>query len=281
MSDHVWEKLEAWLQYFADLRLDPFFRDRRPLGSRPLVSSRERRAPASPEPAGSRRTVPPVEQEGAADALERPVASVGNLFALADRIPDDSLERIRADIGDCTRCKLHRSRTQIVFGDGNPHAELVFVGEGPGEEEDRQGLPFVGRAGQLLNQMIQAMGLERRQVYICNVVKCRPPGNRTPEKDEVNTCLPFLERQLSVIRPKVIVCLGSVAVQALMGVHRPMSELRGKWFDYRGMRLLATYHPAYLLRNPAAKRDVWSDLQKVMAVLGLRTPRRPPSTPAR
>jgi DNA polymerase len=187
-----------------------------------------------------------------------------------NKIPGDSLPKILADIGDCTRCKLHRGRTKLVFGDGNSKADLVFVGEGPGRDEDAQGLPFVGRAGKLLTQMIEAMGLQRKDVYICNVVKCRPPENRTPEKDEVETCSPFLLRQLDAIAPKVIVCLGSVAAQSLLQTNRGISHFRGEWRDFRGRKLLATYHPAYLLRNPSAKGEVWKDLQKVMAVLGLQ-----------
>jgi DNA polymerase len=193
------------------------------------------------------------------------------LFEAINKIPDDSLPKIHADLGnDCTRCKLHRGRTKLVFGDGNPKAELVFVGEGPGRDEDQQGLPFVGRAGKLLTQMIEAMGLQRKDVYICNVVKCRPPENRTPEKDEVETCSPFLLRQLDAIAPKVIVCLGSIAAQTLLETNRGISHFRGEWMDFRGTKLMATYHPAYLLRNPSAKGEVWKDLQKVMAVLGLQ-----------
>jgi DNA polymerase len=203
-----------------------------------------------------------------------PVAQGPSLFEAAERIEGDSLERIRADLGECTRCKLCRGRRNIVFGDGSATAELVFVGEGPGHEEDVQGLPFVGRAGKLLTQMIEAMGLERRDVYICNVVKCRPPENRTPERDEIATCSPFLLRQLEAIRPKVIVCLGSVAAQTLLGTNRSISHYRGEWLDFRGARLMATYHPAYLLRNPGAKGDVWKDLQKVMAALGLSGKKR-------
>jgi DNA polymerase len=157
-----------------------------------------------------------------------------------------------------------------VFGDGNPKAELVFVGEGPGADEDAQGLPFVGRAGKLLTQMIEAMGLQRKDVYICNVVKCRPPENRTPEEEEISTCSPFLLRQLEVIAPKVIVCLGAVAFKTLLKTNRGISQFRGQWLDFRSSKLMATYHPAYLLRNPTAKGEVWKDLQKVMAVLGLR-----------
>ena len=198
------------------------------------------------------------------------VPASASLFEAMNKVADDSLLKIRTDLGDCTRCKLHRGRTNLVFGDGNPKAELVFVGEGPGRDEDEQGLPFVGRAGKLLTQMIEAMGLQRKDVYICNVVKCRPPENRTPERDEVDTCSPFLLRQLDTIAPKVIVCLGSVAAQTLLETNRGISHFRGEWLEFRGRKLMATYHPAYLLRNPSAKSEVWKDLQKVMAVLGLQ-----------
>ena len=192
-----------------------------------------------------------------------------------ERIEGDTLESIRADIGsNCTRCKLHKGRTKIVFGVGNPKAELVFVGEGPGRDEDAQGEPFVGRAGKLLTQMIEAMGLRREDVYIANVVKCRPPENRLPEKDEIETCSPYLMRQLAVIQPKVICCLGSCSSQTLLQTTQGISRFRGEWFDFRGSKLIATYHPAYLLRNPAAKSEVWKDLQKVMVVLGLKPKRR-------
>ncbi len=206
-------------------------------------------------------------------SLPLPVLAGPSLFDAADKIVDDTLLRIREDLGDCTRCKLHKNRHSIVFGDGNPRAELVFVGEGPGADEDAQGLPFVGRAGKLLTQMIEAMGLQRKDVYICNVVKCRPPENRLPEDDEIKTCSPFLLRQLDVIAPKVIVCLGAVAAKTLLQTNRGISQFRGQWLEYRGSKLLATYHPAYLLRNPNAKGEVWKDLQKVMAVLGLQVKR--------
>jgi DNA polymerase len=192
-----------------------------------------------------------------------------------ERIENDSLDRIRTDIGsNCTRCKLHKARTNIVFGVGNPKAQLVFVGEGPGRDEDEQGEPFVGRAGKLLTQMIEAMGLKRSDVYICNVVKCRPPENRLPEKDEISTCSPYLLRQLGVIQPKVICCLGSCSAQTMLQTTQGISRFRGEWFDYHGSKLIATYHPAYLLRNPPAKGEVWKDLQKVMAVLGLELPKK-------
>jgi DNA polymerase len=187
--------------------------------------------------------------------------------------PAAALRIIREDIGDCTRCKLHKlGRKQIVFGVGDPRAELMFVGEGPGADEDEQGEPFVGRAGQLLNNMIKAMGIERKDVYIGNVVKCRPPANRTPERDECETCIPFLLRQIAVIQPKVIVALGAVAAKNLLAIQAPMSELRGRWYEFRGSKLAVTYHPAFLLRDPRQKGEAWKDLQMVMKELGLKPP---------
>jgi uracil-DNA glycosylase family 4 len=211
-----------------------------------------------------------------ASALKLPAAprvvlppSKTALFDATEKISGDSLLKIRDDIGDCTRCKLHKGRNKIVFADGNPKAKLVFVGEGPGRDEDMQGLPFVGRAGKLLTSMIEAMGLQRQDVYICNVVKCRPPENRLPEPDEIKTCSPFLLRQLDVVDPKVIVALGACAAQTLLQTTRGISHFRGQWQEFGGRKLMATYHPAYLLRNPPAKADVWTDLQMVMAELGL------------
>lgn len=185
-----------------------------------------------------------------------------------------ALRFIRADIGDCTRCRLHKGRTNLVFGVGNVNAELMFIGEGPGADEDAQGEPFVGRAGQLLNNMISAMGLKREDVYIANVVKCRPPGNRTPEKDECDTCSPFLMRQIEVIRPKVIVALGAVAAKNLLAVNDSMANLRGRWYDFKDSKLLVTYHPAYLLRDPRQKKEAWKDLQMAMKFLGLNPPKK-------
>jgi len=177
----------------------------------------------------------------------------------------ETLEDIRTDLGDCHRCGLSSGRRYIVFGSGEPKARLVFIGEGPGYEEDRQGEPFVGAAGQLLTKIIHAIGLTRDKVYICNVVKCRPPGNRNPLPDEIARCLPFLKRQLSSIRPAVICTLGSVATQALLDVETPISRLRGRFHDYRGVPVMPTYHPAYLLRSPERKRDVWEDMKQVMS----------------
>jgi uracil-DNA glycosylase family 4 len=179
----------------------------------------------------------------------------------------ETLDSIRLDIGDCQRCKLAPTRTNIVFGSGNPHAELVFVGEAPGFDEDQQGLPFVGRAGQLLTKIIESINLKREDVYICNVLKCRPPDNRNPEPDEVAACNPFLRRQLAAIRPKVVCCLGTFAAQTVLQVAAPISKLRGKFFDMDGMRVIATFHPAYLLRSPDKKREVWEDMKQIRAEL--------------
>jgi DNA polymerase len=181
-----------------------------------------------------------------------------------------ALQAIRDEIGDCRRCKLCERRTQVVFGVGNPNAALMFVGEGPGEDEDRKGEPFVGRAGQLLTDIItRGMGLERRDVYIANVVKCRPPGNRNPEPDEIAACQPFLFRQIESVSPQVVVALGKFAAQTLLETATPISKLRGRWFPFRGRKLMPTFHPSYLLRNPADKKLVWEDVKLVMAELGL------------
>jgi DNA polymerase len=187
--------------------------------------------------------------------------------------PVQALRMIREDIGDCTRCKLSKQgRKQIVFGVGNPNADLMFIGEAPGADEDIQGEPFVGRAGQLLTNMIKAMGITREDVYIANIIKCRPPGNRQPERDECETCSPFLMRQIEVVKPKVIVALGAVAAKTLLAVSAPMSELRGRWFDFKGTKLAVTYHPAFLLRDPRQKKETWKDLQMVMRELGMPLP---------
>jgi DNA polymerase len=178
----------------------------------------------------------------------------------------NSLEDIRRDLGDCTRCGLHRMRRHIVYGSGDPNARLVFVGEGPGRDEDLRGEPFVGAAGALLTRIIEAIRLSRDQVYICNVVKCRPPGNRDPEPEEVSACLPFLKRQIEAIKPQFIVTLGAVAARTLLETNLPVSRLRGRFHDWNGIRLLPTYHPAYLLRSPEKKRDVWEDMKLLMGV---------------
>lgn len=204
-----------------------------------------------------------------APATKRAAAATPMSEALARDEPAgaEGLRLIRDEIGDCRRCRLCEKRTQVVFGVGDPAARLMFVGEGPGADEDAQGEPFVGRAGQLLTKMIEAMGLKRSQVYIANVVKCRPPENRTPLPDEVATCSPFLFRQIAAIRPRVIVCLGTPSAQAVLGTRETITRLRGTFRDVGGVRVMPTFHPAYLLRNPAAKREVWDDLKQVMAAL--------------
>lgn len=179
----------------------------------------------------------------------------------------ENLEDIRSDLGDCRRCVLADGRTHLVFGEGHPQADLVFVGEGPGFEEDRSGQPFVGPAGQLLSRIIEAMHLSRDRVYICNVVKCRPPENRNPSPEEIGACRPFLERQLAAVRPKVICALGAVAARTLLDTDVPISALRGRFHDYRGIKVMPTFHPSYLLRNPDQKREVWEDVKKIMALL--------------
>ena len=289
VPESLQKKIEERLKYYEDLGITLFYRDR--VGEPRLdekgtpdkvVATRTAAAeenslpkPKIEVPAPPRITTPtPTKVTTSAPAIPVIAPLGASLFDAVNQVQDDTLLKIREDMGDCTRCKLHKGRNKIVFGDGNPKAELVFIGEGPGADEDAQGLPFVGRAGKLLTQMIEAMGLQRKDVYICNVVKCRPPENRLPEKDEITTCSPFLMRQLDVIKPKVICCLGSCAAQTLLQTTQGISKFRGEWFDLRGAKLIATYHPAYLLRNPPAKSEVWKDLQKVMAVLGLQPRKR-------
>ena len=283
-SEALQDKLSKRLSYYDDIGIKLFYRNRAAgLSSQSLAEESATTTICQEEtlPKTPRKPTLPAAPPVAVSAPQRigilPPAPKASLFDSINKIADDTLLKIRTDLGECTRCKLHSTRNKIVFGDGNPKADLVFVGEGPGRDEDMQGLPFVGRAGKLLTQMIEAMGLQRKDVYICNVVKCRPPENRTPERDEVSTCSPFLMRQLDTIAPKVIVCLGSIAAQTLLETNRGISHFRGEWLEFRGRRLLATYHPAYLLRNPAAKADVWKDLQKVMAVLGLEVKKGKPA----
>jgi uracil-DNA glycosylase family 4 len=229
---------------------------------------------------------PQEEMTARKSAIARTVAEIATAkpeHGVAD--PAAALTLIREDLGDCTRCKLYKARTKIVFGVGNPRAELMFVGEGPGADEDAQGEPFVGRAGQLLNNMIKAMGLRREEVYIANVVKCRPPSNRQPEPDECDTCSPFLMRQIAVIKPKVVVALGATAAKNLLAMNSSLGELRGRFYDFKpggapldpswpGARLAVTYHPAYLLRDPRQKGEAWKDLQMVMKYLGIEPPKK-------
>lgn len=236
------DQINAHLQFAADLGVDGVSRDpvwrARSAETPPTASVAARAEPAAAEPA--------------------------RLYANAA----EALVAVRTDIGDCTRCKLHgQGRKQIVFGVGNPNADLMFVGEAPGGDEDIQGIPFVGRAGQLLTKIIEAIDLRRDEVYIANVIKCRPPGNRNPEQDEVETCEPFLFQQIDIIKPKVIVALGTFAARALLRTLDPISRLRGRIYEYRGAKLIPTFHPAYLLRNPSSKREVWEDMKLVRKLL--------------
>jgi len=200
-------------------------------------------------------------------------ATPGPSSMTSPKLPVLSLEEVRAQMGECTLCKLHKGRHTIVFGVGNPKARLMFVGEAPGEDEDLKGEPFVGKAGQLLTKMIEAMGMRREDVYICNTVKCRPPNNRNPEPDELAACEPFLKGQLASVKPEVIVTLGKFAAQALLREQTPITRLRGQWRAYEGIPVMPTFHPAYLLRSPQEKSKVWDDLQQVMKKLGLERKR--------
>ena len=247
------------IRYYNELGIYDFYR-------------RETQAFIQPQPE-EREPLP--KTKAAAVVSESEEVLIRPESAIAD--PARALLAIREDIGDCTRCRLHKQgRKQIVFGVGNPWAELMFIGEAPGADEDIQGEPFVGRAGQLLNNMIKAMGLRREEIYIANIIKCRPPGNRTPERDECETCSPFLMRQIAAISPKVLVALGAVAAKTLLAINAPMSELRGHWYDFRGTKLAVTYHPAFLLRDPRQKKEAWKDLQMVMKELGLKAPAKSP-----
>ncbi len=232
---------------------------------------------------------PPMLPKNALDFLDKKMGTPAHPFAPpkakgrppretpVDKPTDtrfQSLETLRTHIGDCRRCGLHKDRHNLVFGEGDPNAKLVFVGEGPGFDEDREGRPFVGKSGKLLTRIIEnGMGLTRDAVYICNVVKCRPPGNRDPNPDEIKICLPFLKSQLDIIKPRVICCLGRVACQALFGINFKITSERGKWQTYEGIPLMPTFHPAYLLRNASAKRPVWDDIKKIMQKLDLEVGR--------
>ncbi len=263
------------VRYYNELGIYDFYR------REPILTSLDtmQDAPILEDP-----SVQPEEREQmtprSKTAMALPVSPEDELFEITNSKPEPgvtdpvrALRLIREDLGDCTRCRLHKQgRKQIVFGVGNPNAELMFIGEAPGADEDQQGEPFVGRAGQLLNNMIKAMGLRREEVYIANIIKCRPPGNRTPERDECETCSPFLMRQIATIKPKAIVALGAVAAKTLLAINAPMSDFRGRWFDFRGTKLAVTYHPAFLLRDPRQKKETWKDLQMVMKELGMAVP---------
>ncbi len=279
------QPVRAWVEYFRDLGVHDFYRRGEPV----TVPATEGNSDSSIEiaaVAASTSEEIPVESVAAQESIAADVSepmplklvSFNNLAPLpAGPVPvaerPAALKAIQQEIGDCTRCSLaYAGRHKIVFADGSPAARLMFVGEGPGADEDAQGLPFVGKAGQLLNNMIAAMGLSREEVYIANIVKCRPPGNRVPEPVEANTCSQFLLRQMDVVQPQVVVALGSTAATYLLGVKQSLSSLRGRWHKCRGAKLAVTYHPAFLLRDPRQKAEAWKDLQMVMAELGLKAP---------
>jgi uracil-DNA glycosylase family 4 len=289
------EALLARVRFYRDLGLTEFYR--RPVDSALLgeleaesISSQAHEpdsaqnlgAPSSPrffaermgdhEPQRASVFQPSTQEEPPIPSRKPFPAQPGIAAAVPAADRTVALKMIREDIGDCTRCALHKGRNKIVFGDGSSTARLMFVGEGPGADEDAQGIPFVGKAGQLLNNMIAAMGLKREDVYIANVVKCRPPGNRTPEPDEANTCSPFLFQQIDVIRPEVLVALGATAATYLLGQRQPLAGLRGRIHAFRGSKLIVTYHPAFLLRDPRQKKEAWADLQIAMRELGLQLP---------
>jgi len=287
MDEHLQDELAAWFEFYRDLGIEDFYR--RPPGSDRTerqehqvseapsasfdVSQQEPEAPGAER--RSRDSVSLVAgapvQSPSADSrpFQRTPAHALNLFEAPPPVPAgrETLADILRDLGDCQRCKLAGGRHNIVFGQGNPHAELVFVGEGPGADEDAQGLPFVGRAGQLLNRMLQFVGIKREDVYICNVVKCRPPGNRTPEPDEVATCSPFLFRQIEAIRPRLVCCLGAPAVKTVLGLKDGILKIRGKFYNYGASKALATVHPAYILRNPREEKILREDFEKIRTFL--------------
>jgi uracil-DNA glycosylase len=276
MSGQAEQQLRAYVEYLRDMGVHDFYRQGNPV------------AAAIPEvlslPVESAVAVEPVEETPVSSRptfLEPPIAKLESFDDLAP-LPEsrvapahkaDALLAIKEEIGDCTRCPLaYAGRRTIVFGDGDPNARLMFVGEGPGADEDTSGIPFVGKAGQLLNNMIQAMGLKREEVYIANIVKCRPPANRVPEPVEANTCDQFLLQQIDVVQPQVVVALGATAAMYLLGVKQSLSALRGRWHSCRGAKLAVTYHPAFLLRDPRMKAEAWKDLQTVMKEMGLKAP---------
>lgn len=292
MAGEVEQQLRAYVEYLRDIGVHDFYRQGEPVyadvasASVPVAAKvaaddvvvETRPLPAKIAVVEDRRLDPVASRP---EFLEPPIpklVSFDDLVPLPESRVDaahkaEALAAIQTEIGDCTRCPLaYAGRRTIVFGDGDANARLMFVGEGPGADEDTSGLPFVGKAGQLLNNMIQAMGLKREEVYIANIVKCRPPANRVPEPVEANTCDQFLLRQIDVVQPQVVVALGSTAAMYLLGVKQSLSSLRGKWHSCRGAKLAVTYHPAFLLRDPRMKGDAWKDLQMVMAELGLKAP---------
>ncbi len=269
-SEEQRTQLAAWVGYYRDLGIYDFYRRPGEVGdtSAAYVTEKVTNSSAEQELPPRKLRLPPEPELAALPETVVHITPPSGSNA-------DILYSIREDLGDCTRCPLSETRNKIVFGDGDANAQLFFVGEGPGADEDAQGIPFVGRAGQLLNNMIAAMGLRRDQVYIANIVKCRPPQNRVPEPIEANTCSPFLLRQIAAVKPRMLVALGATAATYLMGTKRALGSLRGQVHAAHGTNLVVTYHPAYLLRDPRQKAEAWKDLQLVMQHLGLTPPQKP------
>jgi DNA polymerase len=279
------QELAARLEFYRELGIYDFYR--RDVAATLVAHTEidEIIAPAAAEPPRSAQLASPsVSAAPEEKAIPRrtlvsdqpvpPLVSFGPVLPAEQRAA--ALAAVRELLGECQRCPLAEGRNKIVFADGDANAQLMFVGEGPGADEDAQGLPFVGRAGQLLNNMIVAMGLKREQVYIANIVKCRPPQNRKPEPEEARSCTPFLERQIEIVRPRVLVALGATAATYLLGMRGSIGSMRGRIHDYRGIQTVVTYHPAFLLRDPTQKKEAWKDLQMAMAALGLKAPSRAP-----
>jgi uracil-DNA glycosylase family 4 len=289
MDEQQRRKVAAMLEFYEELGIEEFYIGRTEAAKSTRVPERtsqggpvtqtistQKEPEARPQPSKVEFGKPPAPRYDPAvppetTAAPGPVAQSMSLFespapASAPR-ENETLEQIREDLGDCHRCRLATGRHTIVFGQGNPHAELVFVGEGPGADEDAQGLPFVGRAGRLLNKMIELAGMKREEVYICNIVKCRPPNNRTPLPDEIETCSPFLLRQIRTIKPRLVCCLGAPAVKTLLGVKEGITKIRGRFYDFQGTKALPTFHPAYILRNPREEKILREDFQKIVEFL--------------
>jgi DNA polymerase len=278
MNDSTRKELTAWLEFYQELGIDGFYR-RKPGEFESLRGVEAMQAGVGPTesvpaavridtPPGTCKDLPPTRPAELAipsRAMIPPPAPSFNLFEAPPPNPSgpETLEQIRHDLGDCQRCKLAPTRKNIVFGVGNPHAELVFIGEGPGADEDEQGIPFVGRAGKLLNKIMQMVGLKREDVYICNIVKCRPPGNRTPETDEVETCSPFLYRQIAAIKPRLICCLGAPAARTVLGIKEGITKIHGRFYNYGSIKALPTVHPAYVLRNMREEKILIEDFEKI------------------
>jgi DNA polymerase len=297
MDDRQRDELKAWLEFYRELGLEDFYR-REPGVPAPVLaeegskewsgaSAQARATDKGPRITDKLQTPPPgavvpakpttpgpdlgLRTSDLGPFIQPPTPTL-SLFeeAPAQRSGPETLEQILQDLGACCRCKLAPTRKTIVFGEGNPHAGVVFIGEGPGADEDEQGLPFVGRAGQLLNRMLQAIGLKRADVYICNIIKCRPPGNRTPEKDEVDACSPFLFRQIEAIKPRLICCLGAPAVRTVLGIKEGITKIRGQFYNFGSAKALATVHPAYILRNPREEGILREDFEKIRDFLSKR-----------